>query len=137
MNSKKAFLGIGWGFPPEFSEDLNEVVMISEEEDIKSSLEILRNTRLGERVLFPNYGCNLDDIIFEKLDRTLITNTKDQIETAILYHEPRIDVHRIDISETDPIEGQIVVKIEYTVRATNSRTNVVFPFYKGEGTDIN
>ena len=137
MNSKKAFLGIGWGFPPEFSEDLNEVVMISEEEDIKSSLEILLNTRLGERVLFPNYGCNLDDIIFEKLDRTLITNTKDQIETAILYHEPRIDVHRIDISETDPIEGQIVVKIEYTVRATNSRTNVVFPFYKGEGTDIN
>lgn len=137
MENKKAFLGIGWGFPPEFSEDLNEVVMISEEEDIKSSLEILLNTRLGERVMLPNYGCNLEDILFEKLDRTLITYTKERIETAILYHEPRIDVIKIDVSETDPLEGQLVIKIAYRIRATNSRTNVVFPFYKGEGTDIN
>jgi phage baseplate assembly protein W len=137
MENKKAFLGIGWGFPPEFSEDLNEVVMISEEEDIKSSLEILLNTRLGERVMLPNYGCNLQDLLFEKLDRTLITYTKELIETAILYHEPRIDVIKIDISETDPLEGQLVIKIDYRIRATNSRTNVVFPFYKGEGTDIN
>lgn len=137
MENKKAFLGIGWGFPPEFSEDLNEVVMISEEEDIKSSLEILLNTGLGERVMLPNYGCNLQDLLFEKLDRTLITYTKELIETAILYHEPRIDVIKIDISETDPLEGQLVIKIDYRIRATNSRTNVVFPFYKGEGTDIN
>lgn len=137
MNNKKAFLGIGWDFPPEFSENLNEVKMISEEEDIKSSLEILLSTRLGERVMLPNYGCNLQDLIFEKLDRTLITYTKDKIETAILYHEPRIDVISIDITETDPIEGQLAIKIEYKIRATNSRTNVVFPFYKGEGTDVN
>ncbi len=137
MNNKKAFLGIGWDFPPEFSEDLNEVNMISDEEDIKSSLEILLSTRLGERVLLPNYGCNLQDLLFEKLDRTLITYTKDKIQTAILYHEPRIDVISIDISETNPLGGQLVIKIEYKIRATNSRTNVVFPFYKGEGTDVN
>lgn len=137
MDNKKSFLGIGWGFPPEFSEDLNQVVMISEEEDIKSSLEILLTTRLGERVLLPNYGCNLQDLLFEKLDRTLITYARELIETAILYHEPRIDVIKIDVSETDPLEGQLIIKIEYRIRATNSRTNVVFPFYKGEGTDIN
>ncbi len=137
MDNKKSFLGIGWGFPPEFSEDLNQVVMISEEEDIKSSLEILLTTRLGERVLLPNYGCNLQDLLFEKLDRTLITYAKELIETAILYHEPRIDVIKIDVSETDPLEGQLIIKIAYRIRATNSRTNVVFPFYKGEGTDIN
>ncbi|CAL2062775.1 GPW/gp25 family protein [Tenacibaculum sp. 190524A05c] len=137
MENKKAFLGIGWGFPPEFSQDLNEVVMISEEEDIKSSLEILLNTRLGERVMLPNYGCNLEELLFEKLDRTLITYAKELIETAILYHEPRIDVIKIDISETDPLEGQLIIKIDFRIRATNSRTNVVFPFYKGEGTDIN
>ena len=136
MENKKSFLGIGWGFPPEFSENLNEVVMISEEEDIKSSLEILLTTRLGERVLLPNYGCNLQDFLFEKLDRTLITYAKDLIETAILYHEPRIDVIKIDVSETDTLEGQLIIEIVYKVRATNSRTNVVFPFYKGEGTNI-
>ncbi|WP_428741370.1 GPW/gp25 family protein [Tenacibaculum sp.] len=137
MENKKAFLGIGWGFPPEFSEDLSEVVMISDEEDIKSSLEILLTTRLGERVMLPNYGCSLQELLFERLDRTLITYTKELIETAILYHEPRIDVIRIDVSETDPLEGMLIIKIEYRIRATNSRTNVVFPFYKGEGTDIN
>lgn len=137
MENKKSFLGIGWGFPPEFSENLSEVVMISEEEDIKSSLEILLTTRLGERVLLPNYGCNLQDFLFEKLDRTLITYAKDLIETAILYHEPRIDVIKIDVSETDTLEGQLIIEIAYKVRATNSRTNVVFPFYKGEGTNIN
>lgn len=136
MDNKKSFLGVGWGFPPEFSEDLNEVVMIADEEDIKSSLEILLSTRLGERVMLPNYGCNLEELLFEKLDRTLITYIKERIETAILYHEPRIDVVKIDISETDPIEGKISIKIDYRIRATNSRTNVVFPFYKGEGTDI-
>ncbi|NVK07537.1 MAG: GPW/gp25 family protein [Tenacibaculum sp.] len=137
MENKKAFLGIGWDFPPEFSKDLSEVIMISEEEDIKSSLEILLTTRLGERVMLPNYGCNLQELLFEKLDRTLITYAKDLIETAILYHEPRIDVIHIDVSETDPLEGMLIIKIEYRVRSTNSRTNVVFPFYKGEGTDIN
>ncbi|CAM1345299.1 GPW/gp25 family protein [Tenacibaculum amylolyticum] len=137
MEHKKSFLGIGWGFPPEFSEDLNEVVMISDEEDIKSSLEILLSTRLGERVMVPDYGCNLEELLFEKLDRTLITYTKELIETAILYHEPRIDVIQIDVSETDPLEGKLVIQIEYIIRATNSRTNMVFPFYKGEGTDIN
>lgn len=137
MENKKAFLGIGWDFPPEFSKDLSEVIMISEEEDIKSSLEILLTTRLGERVMLPNYGCNLQEFLFEKLDRTLITYAKDLIETAILYHEPRIDVIHIDVSETDPLEGMLIIKIEYRVRSTNSRTNVVFPFYKGEGTDIN
>jgi len=70
------------------------------------------------------------------LNRTLITYTVDLIKTAILYHEPRIDVLKIDISETNPLEGKLIIAIDYIVRATNSRTNVVFPFYKEEGTDI-
>jgi hypothetical protein len=136
MNNKKSFLGTGWGFPPEFSRSLKKTTMLSDEEDIKSSLEILLTTRLGERVMVPEYGCNLDILIFETLDRTLITYITDLIETAILYHEPRIDLIKITISETDPLEGKLVIAIDYKVRATNSRTNVVFPFYKEEGTDI-
>ena len=59
------------------------------------------------------------------------------IETAILYHEPRIDVIKIDISETEPLEGKLIISIDYKVRATNSRRNMVFPFYKEEGSDLN
>ena len=99
MESKKAFLGTGWGFPPEFSKGRNEVIMTSNEEDIQKSLQILLTTQLGERVMLPEYGCNLEELLFEKLNRTLITYVTDLIRTAILYHEPRIDVLKIDIWE--------------------------------------
>ena len=137
MNNNAPFLGTGWSFPPEFRLDQKEAKMISDEEDIESSLNILLSTRLGERVMVPEYGCNLDELLFEGLTRTLITYVTELIKTAILYHEPRIDVIRIDISETDPLEGMLIIKIDYKIRATNSRRNMVFPFYKQEGTDLN
>lgn len=136
MDNKKSFLGTGWDFPPEFSRGQKATSMISNEEDIKSSLHILLTTRLGERVMLPNYGCNLEELLFQPLNRTLITYVTDLIKTAILYHEPRIDVIKIDISETDPLEGKLTISIDYRIRATNSRTNVVFPFYREEGTDV-
>lgn len=136
MDIKKSFLGTGWAFPPEFVKEQKQTKMISNEEDIKSSLHVLLTTRLGERIMLPNYGCNLEVLLFESLTRTLITYTVDLIKTAILYHEPRIDVVKIDISETDSLEGKLIVSIDYIVRATNSRTNMVFPFYKEEGTNI-
>ena len=136
MDIKKSFLGTGWAFPPEFVKEQKQTKMISNEEDIKSSLHVLLTTRLGERIMLPNYGCNLEVLLFESLTRTLITYTVDLIKTAILYHEPRIEVVKIDISETDPLEGKLIVSIDYIVRATNSRTNMVFPFYKEEGTNI-
>ncbi len=136
MENKKSFLGVGWSFPPEFNKEAAAVKMISDEEDIKSSLEILLSTRLGERIMVPQYGCNLDELLFENLNRTLVTYVIELIKTAILYHEPRIDVDRIDISESDVLQGELFIKVEYTVRATNSRNNVVFPFYLEEGTDI-
>ncbi len=136
MENKKSFLGVGWSFPPEFSKNAKSVKMISDEEDIKSSLEILLTTRLTERVMFPDYGCNLDELLFESLNRTLITYVSELIKTAILYHEPRIDADRIDITESDTLQGELFIKVEYIIRATNSRSNVVFPFYLEEGTDI-
>ena len=137
MRSKIPFLGTGWSFPPEFKIDQKEIKMISDEEDIESSLHILLSTRLGERVMLPDYGCNLDELLFEGLNRTLITYVSDLIETAILYHEPRIEVISIDISETDPLEGKLIIEIDYRIRVTNTRRNMVFPFYKEEGTDLN
>ncbi|WP_024769972.1 GPW/gp25 family protein [Aquimarina macrocephali] len=136
MENKDSFLGTGWGFPPEFNKAAKHVLMTSNEEDIKKSLEILLTTRLGERIMVPNYGCNLDELLFKPLDRTLKTFVIELIKTAILYHEPRIDVIKIDISETDELEGKLLVKIDYLIRSTNSRRNVVFPFYKEEGTNI-
>ena len=132
----KSFLGTGWGFPPTFNNTSSQVEMISNEEYIKSSLEILLTTRQGERVMRPDYGCNLDELVFEPLTTTFKTYIKDLIATAILYYEPRIDVNSIDLDDTGELEGRILIVIDYTVSATNSRFNFVFPFYKNEATDL-
>ena len=97
---------------------------------------ILLSTRPGERVMFPNYGCDLQEMLFKPLDLTLITQMKGIVERAILYHEPRINILSIEINAQDEIEGEILIEINYEVRNTNTRSNMVFPFYKEEATEI-
>ena len=136
MANEQSFLGTGWSFPPEFQKENNTVKMLTDEDDIKSSLEILLSTRLGERIMVPDYGCNLDELLFKPLNLTLKTYVIDLIKTAILYHEPRIEVNKIAINSNSELEGELLILLEYTVRTTNSRKNMVFPFYKGEGTEL-
>jgi uncharacterized protein len=136
MSVSKSFLGTGWGFPPTFSKKTLQVGMLSDEEDIQSSLEILLSTRQGERVMLPGYGCNLDEMLFEPLTTTFKTYIKDMINTAILYYEPRISVNKIDLDDTGEVEGRIIISIDYTVRSTNSRFNFVYPYYKNENTEL-
>lgn len=136
METPGSFLGTGWGFPPEFTKDPPQVRMISDVEDIESSLKILLSTRQGERVM-RSYGCNLDELVFEQLSTTFKTYIKDLILTSILYHEPRIEVNKIDLDDAGELEGKIVIVVDYTVRSTNSRYNFVYPYYKTEATEVN
>lgn len=133
MKEDQAFLGRGWSFPPLFNKETHTVKMVEGEDDIISSLHILLSTRLGERIMVPGYGCNLDDLLFNSLNLTVKTYVVDLIETAILYHEPRIDVKRIVIEPAEEINGVLLIQIEFVVRTTNSRMNMVYPFYKTEG----
>lgn len=135
MNQKIAFLGTGWSFPPEFSPQLGEVVMSSDEQDIQQSLSVLLSTRLGERVMLPIFGCNLDELLFENLDLTTKTLAIEQIKDAILYYEPRIDVSSVAIDESQELEGVLLITVDYIIRTTNSRMNMVYPFYKIEATE--
>lgn len=134
--ANETFLGTGWSFPPAFDKNLNKVAMLSDEEDIRSSLHILLTTRLGERVMQPTYGCNLDTLVFESLTSTFKSYIRDLVKTAILYHEPRIKLNKIELDDSRDLEGVILISVDYTVRTTNTRFNYVFPYYKNEGTDI-
>ena len=115
------------------------VQMLEHEADIVSSLHILLSTARGERIMVPQYGCNMDELVFENLDTRMRTLMADKIESAILYHEPRIDLERVQLDD-DPnatLEGRVLIGVTYRVKATNSRFNFVFPYYRDEGTDIN
>lgn len=131
------FLGRGWSFPPTFSLVPLGVAMLEQEADIASSLEVLLTTIPGERMLLPEFGCNLEELIFENLDTTTRTLLEDKIESAILYYEPRIELENVRLDGSRELEGVVLIDVTYRVRTTNSRFNFVFPFYKQEGTDIN
>lgn len=136
MDDEMEFLGRGWSFPPAFDDKSQTVEMSSGVADIQESLWILLSTRLGERVMQPKYGCQLDELLFSPLNRTTITYVSELIRTAILYHEPRIEVEKIEIKEAETVAGKILIKLTYMVRGTNSRSNLVYPFYLNEGNAI-
>ena len=130
-----SFLGTGWSFPPTFDKDSGSVDLASDIDDIEQSLNILLSTSLGERVMQPKYGCNLNDYIFESLSSGMIGFIKDRVETSILFYEPRIIAEKIEVTEDssfDLIEGRFTISIDYTIPGTNSRFNYVYDYYKNE-----
>lgn len=132
-----SFLGKGWNFPPSFFNNGKDVLMVSEEQDIQQSLQILLTTSQGERVMLENYGCDLNRFLFEEISQSLVNGLNSLIRDAILYYEPRIDVVRITVDESKESSGMLLISIEYTVRSTNSRFNMVFPFYLNEAVRTN
>lgn len=135
MADSNSFLGTGWSFPPTFNKESRGVVMTSDVEDINKSLEILFSTALGERLMQPKYGANLERFLFEPITETLKTYMKDLINDAILYHEARIKLLDLKL-EAFELEGRIDITLEYMIKGTNSRYNYVYPYYLEEGTNI-
>lgn len=138
VNDSNTFLGRGWSFPPEFFKDAsgNAGVYLAEGvDDINQSLEILFSTALGERVMLPEYGGDLNDLMFEGIDISLLTRIKDRVRKAIIFFEPRIKLDDVKTLATES-EGVIMLVIEYTIISTNTRNNMVYPFYLTEATDI-
>ena len=131
MDTNNSFLGTGWSFPPTFEQDTGTVKMVSGEEDIVQSLEIILSTYPRERIMQPDFGCELSQFIFEEMSQGTLTGIKGIISDALLYHEPRIYVEDININESEQ-DGLLLISITYTVRATNSRFNLVYPFYINE-----
>lgn len=136
MAQNNAFLGRGWSFPPTFIKEREVVEMSSEEQDIHESIEIILSTRVGERIMKPEFGCNLEDLLFAPIDRNLITYVSRLVNTSITLYEPRVNIENVTIDTSQQSEGIINIDLDYTIRTTNSRRNLVYPFYRGEGTDV-
>lgn len=135
QNEQKAFLGKGWAFPPAFDRGNGKVSMAQYEEDIDQSLRILFSTSVRERVLQPEYGCNPEDYVFSALNVTFLSYLEDLIRKNIAKFEPRIKVLSLVIAPTE-LEGKLEIQLDYVVRTTNTRFNIVYPFYKQEGTNV-
>ena len=138
MGVEDRFIGRGWAFPPAFTKsdvaerprgavDLSEGV-----EDIRQSLWILIKTTLGERLMRPDFGCNVEDRVYDAMNASMLSYIENLVKTAILYHEPRIDADTISV-EADQPAGRLDIRVSFIVRGANSRFNMVYPFYLKEG----
>ncbi|MES3019691.1 MAG: GPW/gp25 family protein [Bacteroidota bacterium] len=136
MNEVKSFLGTGWSFPPDFNRIDNSVQMVSDVSDIEDSIRIILSTTPGERIMQPEFGCDLKRLVFETIDSTLLASLDHLIYHALLNFEPRITFLNTEVLNMDSHDGQLLIQINFKVIITNSRHNVVFPFYLLEGTNV-
>jgi phage baseplate assembly protein W len=134
--SYTSFLGTGWSYPPEFVPETGEVLMISDEEDIEASLKILLGTAVGERFLNPKYGLDLQEMLFEPMSTTMTTLLKDRARIALLIYESRINLLSLELDTSAQLEGRVSIVVDYQVTATNSRFNLVYPFYLSDASEV-
>ncbi|MDF2177188.1 GPW/gp25 family protein [Aliiglaciecola sp. CAU 1673] len=130
------FLGTGWSFPPAFLSSSRGISTVSDEQDILQSLQILFSTRPGERLMHPKYGCHLHRYVFDAITEHSIANMLDAMRQAVLFFEPRIKLLSITPQLDDLFEGVLRFELTYQIKATNSRHNMVYPFYLQEGTRV-
>ena len=105
------------------------------EEKIRQSVWTLLSISPGERVHRYDYGCLVRRYVFEAMDISTQTLLREAIEHAVVMFEPRVDLNRVDFEVNDK-EGILNITLDYTIRQTNRRTNMVYPFYLNEGTDL-
>lgn len=131
----RSYLGKAWSYPPRLDAENKMTVMVENEENIRQSLWTLLSTSPGERVHRYEFGCPIRRYVFEIMDTTTQTLIREEIEKSIILFEPRITLNtvRLDINQGD---GIMNILLDYTVRQTNRRSNMVYPFYLNEGTDL-
>ena len=130
---QKAFLGRGWAMPVTLDPRTGRVEFTEYELDIRQSILIILETSPGSRVMRPDFGCGIHDMVFESLDSTTLQRIASVVDESLRRYEVRVDVMGVDVDESATTEGQLLVSIEYRVRKTNQVGNLVYPFYFREG----
>jgi phage baseplate assembly protein W len=123
------FLGVGWGFPVRIAG--GRVELAAHEDSIRQSIRIILETARGERVMRPDFGSGLNERVFAVNDASTRGLVADDVREALLRWEPRIDVLDVTVTAAGATEEVLRIGIEYRVRATDSRFNLVYPFYLG------
>ena len=133
MPTDPPFLGRGWAFPPSFGAGGGDVEMVSGAAEVAESLQILFSTEPGERPMRGAFGSSLSRYMFAEIDQSMLTSVRGAIYDAILAFEPRIEIDALEVVESGETPGLLTISLLYTLRGTNSRYNLVYPYYIREG----
>jgi phage baseplate assembly protein W len=129
MPDARAFLGRGWSFPVRVDDKSGAIRLAEYEQDIQQSIWIILSTSKGERVMRPDFGCGIHDLVFEVINTTTLTEIEAGVREALALFEPRIEVRQVKALSNAGVDGQLRISIDYEVRGTNNQLNFVYPFY--------
>jgi len=132
QDQAKDFLGVGWKFPVKVDETTGRIKTSRFEEDIQEAIRLIIMTRPGERAMRPDFGCGLQDYLFAGMDYDTTSQMRLEIQRALLNWEPRITDVEVRVETAN---GQLLIHVDYVVRATNNPFNLVYPYFLREGTE--
>jgi phage baseplate assembly protein W len=122
------FEGRGWRFPISL-DDAGAIAEAREEDKVRQSIEIILRTAPGERVMRPDFGCGIHDLVFDTVSGAMVGRVATVVASALATWEPRIDVLNINPQQDTEDPTRLLIEINYRLRSSNSRFNLVFPFY--------
>jgi len=130
----KDYLGRGWWMPVMLDWRTGRVREVEYEEDIRQSIRIIVETSQGERVMRPDFGCGIHDLVFAAMDSETLQRVRSTVEDALRRFEARIEVVEVNVIEDLSLtDGRLQIEVDYRIRRTNQIGNLVFPFYFREG----
>ena len=124
----REFLGRGWNFPIEL-DGKGQIAEAYEDDKVRQAIEIILRTSPGERMMHPDFGCGIHELVFDMISDDLLGRVVNEVSGALAKWEPRIDVLRVDSRQDANDPTRLLIEVDYRVRSTNSRFNLVFPFY--------
>lgn len=122
------FLGRGWAFPVGV-DGAGDVRTAADEQTVEDAIRLIVGTAKGERVMRPDFGCGIHEYVFDTVDANTLSLVETTVEEALVEFEPRIAVEEVSASTEDLSEGVLLVEITYRIRESNTRRNLVYPFY--------
>ncbi len=130
------FLGSGWSFPPTFNTASYQLNMAQQKDNINQSIDLILQTRQGERNLNPGFGSSLHKFVFCTFNATLQSEVIEAVSVALRDYEPRIKIDEVIVNVENNEGSLLAVQINYTIRQTNTRHNHVYPFALTEATQL-
>jgi Bacteriophage baseplate protein W len=131
-SENREFLGIGWRFPLQVTPN-GKIAQARFEQRIEESIVLILSTAPGERVMLPEFGCGMHDLVFEPNDSRTIALVVHLVRQALTRFEARIDVLDVHAENTLDAPNLLLIRVNYRIRATNAIGNLVYPFYIREG----
>lgn len=133
VDERKDWLGRGWAYPVQVDRATGGVAVSEHEADIHQAIRIVLGTARGERLMRPDFGCGIHELVFEVMDTATLTRVETAVRECLTKYEARIELLGVGVDPLHAAEGKLLVEISYRIRRTNQIGNFVYPFYFREG----